>query len=142
MGKERNRTFWWRAVTCVIFGCFLFSFFIHVPTSHADEWFDSFERTSWDEERAHLYGLVVYLRQNPESNGYILKCYQNSEGKLVATRRMKLIRNFLKKQMRISLSRLVMSVGKCNVEQTILQPFEKKGELPSFEKLKENNSKK
>ena len=109
--------------------CFLFQ------SIYADEYFLTYYGDiSWEEERANLDNLGIYLTNNLDSIGYI-RFFVGKEDKLEDVKcRMKRAKNHLVNSWKISENRIVIiNAGKYKKTKIILQPVIK-NRPPPFRK--------
>jgi hypothetical protein len=99
----------------------------------ADEWFDSFGRLSKNDELARFTRLAVFLREHPETIGFIAFCTgphdRNSTQMHQKTRGI----NFIVSRFKIPRSRIrVIDYGRCRETTTILEPVDRAKPIPQF----------
>jgi len=97
-----------------------------VPTFAANEWFDSYGKIPWEDERAHLHNFARFLQHDPEMMGYIGYNWRNNAEFKEMKRRAIRAQRFLVKELKIDKSRIIIIKGGPRDEpRTVLQPSKK-----------------
>jgi len=106
---------------------FIFFVWANFPGSaSADQWFDSYGKISWGEEKSRLDNFALYLKQNPDMNGYIGYWTGPSDRSARVRSSDVRARNYLVRDRRIERDRIiVVDVGRKDETQFVLQPVNK-----------------
>ena len=101
--------------------------------SAVDQWFDSYDKLPWEEEKLRLDNFAMFLKRNPKMKGYIAFYLGKDIHTSEATARIDRVRDHLVSTRDIDPTRLVL-VDKGNTEKTrtILQPVLEDKPPPEF----------
>lgn len=98
-----------------------------------DQWFDSYERTTWGQERLRLDSFAHYLNKDRQSNGYVAIYALPREKKNEINGRVDRIRRHLTEKRGVDAKQLVIIVAGCHGKGlTILQPVKQGVAWPEF----------
>jgi hypothetical protein len=98
-----------------------------------DQWFDSYERTTWGQERLRLDSFAHYLNKDRQSNGYVAIYALPQEKNAAIRRRVDRIRRHLTEKRGVDAKQLVIIVaGRDEKGLTILQPVKQGVARPEF----------
>lgn len=98
-----------------------------------DQWFDSYERTTWGQERLRLDGFAHYLNKDRQSNGYVAIYALPREKKNEINGRVDRIRRHLTEKRGVDAKQLVIIVaGRHEKGLTILLPVNQGLARPEF----------
>lgn len=98
-----------------------------------DEWFDTYGVISWESEKLHLDNFGIYLKRNPDMNGYIgFYLGENADPTELAAR-MERSKKYLVCNLEIAERRVILiNGGKRSETKIILQPITKDNPIPDF----------
>ena len=89
----------------------------------ADQWFDQYPKIPWEHETVRLKNLNHFLKNNPETIGWIIYQWANKGEKKEMRLRANHARRYLIHELKLDQSRIVVIDGKQASESgTILQP--------------------
>lgn len=98
-----------------------------------DQWFDSYERTTWGQERLRLDDFAVFLNNDRQSIGYVAIYALPQEKKNEINGRVVRIRRHLTEKRGVDAKQLVIIVaGRHEKGLTILQPVKQGSVRPNF----------
>jgi hypothetical protein len=109
--------------------------FCAIQKAYMDQWFDSYECVSWEEEALRLDNLAVYLSRNPKMKGYIaFYAGKNSRMQDLEVRIARVIDHLVLVR-GINTERIVaVRMGTHEKTRTIIQPVMGDQPPPSFPK--------
>ena len=98
-----------------------------------DQWFDLYERTTWQQERLRLDDFAHFLNKNRQSNGYVAIYALPPEKKADIKGRVDRIRRHLTQVRGVDIKRLsIIVAGRDERGLTILQPVKQGLARPKF----------
>jgi len=111
-----------------------FSFTARADTSNPrEQWFDSYGRTSWEQERIRLDNFAVFLIENRKMKGYIALYSLPNETRSDINNRIIRIRQYITQMRGVDVRRLRIIIAGTNESGlTILQPVERGVPRPKF----------
>jgi hypothetical protein len=104
------------------------------PVAHADQWFDSYGKVPWAEEKLHLDNFAMHLKDNPDMIGYVAFYVGKNDKEANTQKRVVRAKNYLLHgRTKIDKERIiVVNAGKREETRTVLQPVLKANPPPSF----------
>ncbi len=100
---------------------------------NVDQWFDSYENLTWEDERQRLSSFAIFLKRKPETNGYIAFYVGKREKGEEVRSRIKRVKEFLVCKLEIKEDRIILvDAGEREENLTILQPVSKNNPPPNF----------
>ncbi len=99
----------------------------------ADQWFDSYQELSWQEEQIHLSNFAMFLKSRADTIGYIAYCGVSGRELSKKKGRAQMAKKYLVSKRGIKGSRIVLVQGnRCELTSTILQPVLRSAKIPQF----------
>jgi hypothetical protein len=104
-----------------------------MASKSVDEWFDSYGKLPWEEERLHLDNFAIYLKRNPEMVGYLAYYVGDDSSEAEMEARIGRAKEYLICEFKIDKKRIiVVKAEKREKTKVVLQPVSKEKRPPDF----------
>lgn len=102
--------------------------------ARADQWFDSYGKLPWAEEKLHLDNFAMHLKHNPDMTGYVAFYVGKNDNEADIQKRVDRAKKYLSHgRTKIDKERIiVVNAGKREETRTVLQPVLKANPPPNF----------